>query len=987
MKKVIRIEAVLLCLTLVLGMSFTSYDVYAANTFWSEIMIQEEYELFSEFEVPKRQLTVDGKKVDAKATVTLPDGTTTKANTVKLSEAGKYTVTYAAKVDGKAYAEEEAFLVHNNLCGFTSEDSSAVYGKYEYAKETEGLMVRLAEGDTLTFNKPIDLSSMKSDEWLLEAFATPDSVGHADFNKLCFQFTDVDDPDITLYISAKQTGEDETLPYTYCVAGGNGQTPKGFEVGTGNIYEEGYFGSVSMHSFGLGHSYCSEYCDEQMLKFRVDFKTMGVYSKESMIADLDSAEYFDTVWEGFPSGKAYLTIWADLYSGSSANFCLVKAGNLDLTQTKFIDTEGPVITIHEEYEEVPTAVKGGCYRYIPKATAKDMTSGECDVTTKVFYNYQQPGHTAIDIVDGTFKTEKFGYYGITYEATDIFGNQSCEILWVKAEKTLDAPTIELSEQPATTWTQGEKFTPAKYSYTCHSGTPIFNVYATKDDETYDLNDGFYFEEEGTYHIVYEVKDCAGQIGTTEYDMNVKVGDSPVLGQDITLPAYMMEETEYTLPKVVFNDYRSGKKEKKIATAKIVDANGTTEVKAGEKYKVTVDNNMDTVDIIFVCENASYNAEIPVIKSWGQENGRAKMLYENFFVGSGFNCVQGEQLSFQATEPEGSWQFANTLLAEDFSMELQAVAGSMDYESLVIEMRDSLNEEESLQVELPYVEGVLSVKTGNKTQTLKKGIDLSTAGIIKITVTNGELYVAGAKIKDTKVPKFSSDRLYLTVGFKGAGAKAEYQLLSLNNHTFGSSKTDKIAPKIVIRGDYGGSHSYQDEITLPSAVAGDTLNPNIKFTMTVSFEDEILKDVNGKELKDVDPAKEYTIKAAEYGRYNVVYTAYESFSEKDATMSYMIHISDDVAPTIKFKQQKETEVKLGDAICIPAYTVSDNLTAADKIQVRCYVEDPNGKMILLPKSSNAVTASQEGTYNMIVLALDEKGNVCNESWTVTVAAKE
>lgn len=987
MKKVIRIEAVLLCLALVLGMSFTSYDVYATNTSWSKVKIQEEYELFSEFEAPKRQLTVDGKKVDATATVTLPNGTTTKASTVKLSEAGKYTVTYTAQADQKAYATEETFLVHNNLCGFTSEDSSATYGKYKHAKETKGLMVRLAEGDTLTLNKPIDLSSMKSDEWLLEVFATPDSVGHADFNKLCFQFTDVDDPDITLYISAKQTGEDETLPYTYCVVGGNGQTPKGFEAGTGNIYEEGYFGSVSMHSFGLGHSYCTKYCDEQMLKFRVDFKTMGVYSKESMVADLDSPEYFDTVWEGFPSGKAYLTIWADLYSGSSANFCLVKAGNLDLTQTKIIDTEGPVITIHEEYKEVPAAVKGGCYQYIPKATAKDMTSGECDVTTKVFYNYQQPGHTAIDIVDGTFKTEKFGYYGIAYEATDIFGNQTCEILWVKAEKSLDLPTIELREQPETTWTQGAKFTPAEYSYTCHSGKPVVNVYATKGNETYDLNDGFYFEEEGTYHIVYEVKDCAGQTGTAEYDMNVKVGDRPVLGQDIILPTYMVEETEYTLPKVVFNDYRSGKKEKKIATAKIVDANGTTEVKAGETYTVTVDDNMDTVDIIFVCENASYQVKIPVIKSWGQENGRAKMLYENFFVGAGFTCKQGKQLSFRATKSEGSWQFANELLAEDFSMELQAVKGSTNFDSLVIGLKDSLNEEEVLKIELPYEKDVLSVKTGKKTQTLKKGVDLSTAGTIKIAVTNGELYVAGAKIKDAKVPEFSSDRLYLTVGFKGAGTKAEYQLLSINNHAFGSSKTDKIAPKMVIRGDYGGSHSYQDEITLPSAVAGDTLNPNIQFTMTVTYEDKILKDVNGKELKDVDPAKEYTIKADQYGRYNVVYTAYDSFSEKDATMSYMIHISDDVAPTIKFKQQKKTEAKLGAAICIPAYTVSDNVTEADKIQVRCYVEDPNGKMILLPKNSNAVTASQKGTYKMIVLAVDEKGNVCNESWAVTVAAKE
>lgn len=987
MKRMQKIQAIILCLAMVFGMCFTGYDVYAKAS-WTDTDIAEEQEIFSEFCVPKRQLTVDGKKVEAEAVVTLPDGTSTKADTVKLKTAGKYTITWSAEVGGKAYAEEESFVVHNNLCGFTSEDSSASYGKYEYSKEAEGLMVRLAEGDKLTLNEPVDFGKLKNDDWLIEVFATPDTAGYADFKKICFQFTDVNDPDVTLYFSAKQTGESDTLPYTYVVAGGNDQTAKGLETGTGKIWEEGYFGAVTGHSFGLGDSLCSEYCDDQMIKLRLDRSGMTVYTKESLVADLDSAEYFDTVWEGFPSGKAYLTVWAERYSASTANFCLVKAGGIDLTQTVVKDTEPPVITIDSKYETMPSAVKGGCYQYIPDATAKDMMSGACNVTTKVYYNYQQPGHTVLEVTDGTFPTKKFGYYAIVYEAEDIFGNLAREMLWIKAEKSLEKPSITLTHEPEVEWVQGEKFVPGTYTYSCSNGDAIINVCAEKDGKRYSLNDGEWLEETGTYHITYEVKDCAGQTATAEYDLNVKTGDRPVLGQDVEMPAYMVEETEYTFPNVVFYDYRNGKKEKKTATGKIMDGSGTQEVKAGDTYKLTVGNNLDEVTIAFVCENASYEVKVPVIKSWGQDdNGRARLLYQNFFIGSGIACEQGEQLTFKATTSDGMWTFANKVLAEGFSMSLQCAEGNTEFSSIVVELSDCTDPDDKLTVELPYEVGVFSVKTGDTTKVLRKGTDLVTAGIVPIEIRDGTLYVTGAKIKAADVPEFKSGNLYLSVGFAGAGSHAAFDLVSLNNHTFGSSKTDKVAPNIVICGDYGGSYGYQDEITLPAAVAGDVMNPNITFGMTVKRGDEIVKDIHGTELKDVDPTKEYIICADAYGRYNISYSAYESFSEKESTMTYMIHITDDVTPTVEFKQTKATEAAVGDIICVPDVEVSDNETKAEDIIVKRYIEDPTGKIHLLPEKSNSIHADIAGNYRIMVLAVDDAGNVCNESWNVTVAAQK
>ena len=983
MKKSVRIGALILSVVLTISACFTVYNAYA-KTSWTETKIKEQYELLSEFEVPKREVIVNGKRVAANVTVEKPDGTATKAEKVKLDMPGMYKVTYLAEVEGQYYTEQEQFLVHNNLYTFTSENSTASFGKYEQARETEGLMVRLAEGDILSFNEPIDMTSLKENDWLIQMFATPDEVGHADFKKLCFEFTDVNDPSITFYFAGHQTYEDEKLPYTYCVAGGNDQIPKGFEQGSGNIHEEGNFGSVTIHSFGLGHEFCSEFCDDQSLNFRIDFSNMTVHTREGLVCDMDSAEFYDTVWEGFPSGKAHLKIWAESYAGKTANFCLFKAGNLDLTQEKVLDTEGPVITIDKEYKEAPLAVKGGCYQYIPTATARDMSSGECEVTTKVYYNYQAPDASVLDAKDGTFSTDKIGKYAIVYEAKDAYDNLSREIIWVEAKESLPTPSITLNKEPEKNWELGAKFVPEEYTYKCHVGNPSVRVFATKGENTYDLRDGYRFEEEGTYQITYELTDCAGQVAVYEYDMVVKVGDKPVLGEDIVMPQYMVTGTEYVFPEVHFHDYRSGKKETKIATGKILDAKGETKVDAGDTYELSVDKNGDMVTIVFECENASYEVKVPAIQAWGQIDGRSAIMLENFFVGTGFTTAKGTGITFETTTKEAGWQFANQLLSSDLIFEVQGVSKKMKYDGLEIELRDSANPKEVLTMELPYEEGTLSVKIGDKKQTLKKGVDLVTAGPISVVYKNGELTVANAKIKNLDFGGFSSDYLTLSIRFKNAQKGAAFTLFSINNHMMGESRSDKLEPKIVIQGSYGGTHEYGKEIVLPAAVSGDVLNPNVTFSMTARLGDEILTDVNGVKLENVDPTKEYTIKVDKYGKYNVSYSAEESFSEKEAKSSYMIHVVDSVQPELEFMQKQVTEAKVGDVICIPDYTVTDNETKQEDILVKKYVEDPHGKMILLTGDSNAVVASKAGEYKFIVLAVDAEGNVCNVSWTVIVS---
>jgi hypothetical protein len=123
-----------------------------ASTTWSEVELKEEYMQGEELTIPDRVLTVNGKNVAADATVIFPNGTTTISKTIVLDMAGIYTIQYTA-YEGRVYSINETITVKYKAVTSYSEESSYSYGAHELASTQEGLVVRLAEYDTLVFNQ------------------------------------------------------------------------------------------------------------------------------------------------------------------------------------------------------------------------------------------------------------------------------------------------------------------------------------------------------------------------------------------------------------------------------------------------------------------------------------------------------------------------------------------------------------------------------------------------------------------------------------------------------------------------------------------------------------------------------------------------------------------------------------------------------------------------------------------------------------------
>ena len=482
-------------------------------------------------------------------------------------------------------------------------------------------------------------------------------------------------------------------------------------------------------------------------------------------------------------------------------------------------------------------------------------------------------------------------------------------------------------------------------------------------------------------------DCAGQIGTYTHTVEVTVGDKPIMVDGVNLPQFLIEESEYTFPQVYFNDYRSGQMEKKLAAGKILDAAGTTAVKAGDSYQIQVTNNLDTVTLIFECDGATYSVERPVVKPYGQEGGKPRLFLENYFVGEGFTLSREENsVTFTALTENAGWTFANTLLATDFSMALKGVTGQSDFEGLKLIFADGADSTQKLEVELLNLNGVLSVKTGD-TQIHMGEVSFAAGHEIPITYQNNTLHIAGFEIDTGDFAGFPSNFLTVSLSFRGASHGAAISLLSLNNHALNNSNRDRVEAWIDIAGIYGGRHVQGTEIRLPAAFAGDVLNPNVRFTVTVKQGNQVVTAVDGTVLENADPTKEYTILAQVADRYTVQYTAQESFSEKDAGFTYILHVVDASAPQVKWEKALPTQARVGDTVCIPGFTLSDNKTETDKLIVLKTVVGPSGVIVSIPQDSNAVKVSQAGVYKFTVMVVDGDGYVHNETWSVTVTGNQ
>ncbi len=988
--------ALLLTVTLLVTMVQAAMAAPAEN--WSEITLEETYSYGTVFVIPQRTVTVGETTVQAQASLICPDAAAVDTAEVLLDQSGVYTLKYTAQVGAAVYERSETFLVKEPYYTFTSANSSAQWGQYAHAA-TSGLMVRLADGDSMRFNQVIDVSEVTINDLLVEAFVTPDMKGAADFKQLLFTFTDVEDPGITMTISARASSEGDGYPISYFLAAGNGQLLSGWEAAWNRLHINNEWGQQIPHSFTLAYnenfaSFAAQPPDAFPMRLSYDAESLQAYVGGLMIIDFDNPAYFSELWSGFPSGKVYLSVSAGAYIGETANFCITRIKDMDLQQTIFEDREGPVITVDTGYDTLPDGKSGMAYP-VPSATAQDKYCGETQVKTRVFYNYGTSNRVNVQFSGDAFTPQTPGRYAIVYEASDKFGNVTREVKFVQVRDSVPQPEITITGKPAKTMDAGQLLAPVAFEAGCGNGQITVTITAkSKDKELQIPQEGIRIDEAGSYLVTYTATDYLGQTASDAYELTVEIPDAPMFVDVPEFPKYLISGSSYVLPELFANDYSSGTLVRTPAGATLTDENGETQIPAGGSFTPKVSANGQSVTVTYRCGKAAYTVEVPVVVAWVEEDGRPRLQLQNYF------CAAGEQVSLEkktngvtvtALSSDAGWTFANSFVAEQFEISLRGIPEVDQYDALRLVMTDTQNPQLSVEARLLH-RGQKNAELQLGDMTVGMDDPMVSETPVNIGYSNGRLVIgtAGLNIKTYASGEpfagFPSGRIYVSVYFVNAEEGAGYDVVSMNGHAMNNLTSDKTGPKVSIAGDYGGSYKIGDIARIPAAFACDTMDPNCTISLTVRDADgEIAKDIHGTALSGVSTEQAYEIELTAYGQYIVELVAADTFNKNanSTTMRYALNVDDDQAPVIELTSGVKTQAKVGDVVVFPSFTVSDNITAVENIVVRRYYVTTTGVMYAMTGESNAVKMTAPGIFELRITAMDENGNVRLYQTWVTV----
>ena len=1046
MRKKLWIASLLaaLSITAASGVALAKQDatVTGATENWTVGTIDNKYVYGTSFEVPDATVEINGESVDAVATVTYPNGLTVSSESVMLDQAGVYTITYRANVGNLHCVEERTFTVENGLYLMQNENSSASYGHYDkFGANSDGLLVRLATNDTITFTQLVDMNAITSITKLFDVFITPDAYGTYDFTKLVIRFTDAVDSSKYLQIRLNKYWADNR-GYSSCYADVT-FADQPF-VGYNTKYkvddpkDANFTGTPFVMTF-LAAAVKNNAWQGEMVPRKPDANTgwcmfnpasLELTVQNKHIVNLDNEDVFEEKWEGFPSGYARISMKAEGVMGQTANFCIKDLYGIDLQADKSVDSTPPVITPEISEDEMPLGQVGLGYQ-IPFATAYDLYAGNCTVKTNVYKHYASDAPVSVNVVDGKFVPTSAGWYTIVYTSVDAMGNEAKVLRNVFIESDLGDISIALADNAPTGVTLGSWFEIPEVSYTGDCGKANVAVKLYFGDKEFDVVNGKFLPEmAGEWKIVYTVTDYIGRTASLDYVINATAGEGYVLLDEIILPKIFLSDCEYVLPEFYATNYEKGYAERALCDVFVTDNNGLKKkYKAGDTFKPSVAENGDMVSIVYACgDDTLFSTAVPTVVV--RNDAKKQVIGMNYLYGTDittsykYNKTDKDGNVIYKTDKDGNyeldengekvpetewysagievkanksaelvgWTFATPQLANNFYLVIEGLKAYSNFDGLKITLTDSMNESEKISI--------LLNRRGVNTNVVVDGASYDIAGVsieaneqYRVAYANKKFTFGGMNmpvvhtVNGEEFTGFSSNLAYVTVEMVNAEKGAAYLLRTINETNLSRRNQEVFAPNFLILGETTGNVAINSLFTTNKAMANDVFAPSTSLSMTVYAPDgSIVVDNNGLKLENVSVDVEYSYEMTQYGKYEVRYTTMEKnwVTQNQLVVSQYTYVIDERKPLVAFTNATQTTAKVGDVITLPTFVYQDNLTENENLRIVTGFYNPKGEYVLFKGKENAIKCGYEGTYKFIVMIFDEQGNMASITHSVVVS---
>lgn len=1023
-------KSVILCLAVLAIICFLipAFTVFGSSGQMNldNVVIKEYYNVGNEVTFADATINVGGKDYTIKPTVKYPDGSAQRKNIFTLDQLGKYSIVYEIKVGNDTYREEKNFVVYDYLFsnsatgeGFAygTNHKSNVRGEFDY----EGVKFNLKAGESLLYNKVINLNKLGKEDTLVMLNAIPEQGTVRDCTTLYVVLTDAYDTSNQVKIRVLRA-PDAPVPnsadndISYLQARFDSTA---FGLGT-NLYGSSFRNGLLEMSF-VPIDIRFDYANKCIYSFYDSVKYNGVEASHGykLINDLTN-DFGNKPWKGFTTGECFLSVYAEGYISSDTTIpfhgILLAVDGQEIEDieegalgTNFVTEVAKREIQFGEYgsaKNIPNAMVGYAYE-IFDAEYYSLYGGD-KLYTSVYYAYNTSSMVEVPIANGRFTPDRVGVYTIVYTVVDAFGNVSTSTLDVTAiADNGKGVYVEVPDyENYTTGNVGNVVPLVNASSVEVLGNlglvDVTVVAKDPDGKIYDVtNDEFIPKVGGTWKIVYTVQDHAGRIGKFEYDLTVNVSDKVVFTGVKDLGKYFIAGAFNPVPAATYIDYLVSYEEQFVTDISIEKQDGTKVADVTDGYFKPTETGLYNVVYKAVSANNVENVyKVPVRSvdvGFNVNNGWNRHGY--FVNGNGdvVGAMSDNQGSHITVKANGSFDYIRPVDITSFKISFMIKETQSSSISLVI--TDVNDENQSIKLTFVDNQGVAELLINDRQKVVLGSqaycgmmfyVNFS-AGIVTIgdysaTVSeyyNGKTYNGFGSLL--------ANISFVTNNDQGMNGNSVILIDEINAQPFTKAGryADRLEPTIIFSESFTSKFIAGQVIKIPHSKVIDVLTPKATATLTVLGPDGIaIRDTDGNLLENVDISKDYYIELEKAGYYQLCYSSADQIgNEINGELPYKTLLASSTEkPEIKINGGARTG-KVGEYFSVGTATASGQF---DNYELYIFVQGPTGNLKAVEMQDRTEAdymkfmAKEKGKYKVLYLVIDEWKNMSTAEYFVTVS---
>ena len=973
-----------------------------------DIVFKSQYMINDTFSV-KADCVYGTSKAEPTVRVTSPLGDDVPLTdlSAKLTQCGKYTISYTAQIEGlnvartyyvnvvgSSNSHADYFL---NVAGVTNVE--AEIESPDYAVDGTGVRITGASSAIFRFANIIDLNSVEQTDNMVNILPLG-TDGYSTLSKMVVRFIDVYDE--TNKVSYELTWQVQKDPHTYAKILYKTLAKAKKPVGQTGFYENTIYG------LGAGgvHFNVEKFCmvepyfgNVKWLRTQLDYEqrkfflTGGQVAKpdeQREILDLDDPSHvgYGNEWNGFTTGEVYLQV--EMTGRGSQTGCIVQeiAGEKMYGETTSEKAPGTLFEV-EENGKLPTGELDRYYPFPKVDYSVDTMEGKLaspayEVLTLEYEVLPKLKYTTVALAgkDG-FTPEKAGTYRIMYKIADSQGNEAEYYRFFDVIETLGEKGVVYDVSVPKNFKVGTYFTVPKL---IKSGLS----YLTKCEESISYNGKEYLDKAGekvfldvagTIRVKGSYVDYFGESYEYEETYEVTASDETITEVKGIVPKYVVKGRTIVLPDMRAINYSKLPTASDYQTPWQLLVNGNAIDTNLREYKVE-QNHGESVAVEYkVGSQTIHTATMTVVE--------ANYLSDRFYVSTGTvekeDTLNGVVLnvSGDATVDYINPLLINTTTKLPITFDFEENKANFEYVDVYYE--DYLYSEIKVFVRITKKEDGYVGLVNAEGQSIPLNLSNTYKGYeILYNVKTNAFDFEMSKIIKTDVNGnpfngFPSKRV--NVSFKIHGATGETQMRISEMGAFGMLSSfdgetllkfeDKSIPSIVSEKTYrDNTWLYGDVVKMYAVEARTALSglTTAKLTVTAPSGKKILNNVNAY--------NDYEFTIDEYGTYQIQYSV--PFRSTTYKFNYSARVFKEELPEINIEGEFAQTYKKGDSLTVPKFTVTG---VEETHTLTIYLIYPDLTMKTL-SAGESVVLEKCGSYRLSITVADEY-NTTFKSWNIKV----